>query len=285
MTSTPACTGAVFTAAVDQATAGYRLPLAELVSAAGRTGFPVLEVPAFAVAAHQARHGHRELARFLACHRVRIGQLSCGTGTPADLTVPALRWPQALGSWWQACRLAATIGCPCLSVFVPRTADDAGLVVARLAELAGVAAGHGLRVNAEIHAPALFGQARWIWERAASSNAGLLVDVAALAVAGLDPVAHIAALPPGAVGWAHLADLPEPVPGTGRPRRMLPGHGRLPLGEALAALYGGGYRGPVATEVPRPEPYTRDTAAHLTHAAAALTRGPLARFFVPGGAG
>jgi sugar phosphate isomerase/epimerase len=284
MTGEPARTTEVFTAAVDQATAGYRLPLAELVPAAGRAGFPVLEVPAFALAQYRSRHGHLELVRLLGRNRVRVGQISCGTGTPADLTVPAARWPDALQTWRRSCRLASAVGCPRLSAFVPRAAAvSEELVAARLGELAAVAVEDGLGVNVEIHAPAFLAQAARIWQQAAAANAGLLVDVAALALAGLDPLAHIAALPRGAVGWVHLADLGEPAPGQGRPPRLLPGQGRLPLAEALMALAEGGYTGPIAAEVPRPEPYTADTAAHLTRAAAALTGGPLARFFAPGG--
>lgn len=285
MSGDAACITGVFTAAVDQASAGYRLPLAELVPAAGRAGFPVLEVPVFALAAYGSRHGHTELVRLLARHRVRVGQLSCGTGTPADLTVPAARWAEALATWRRSCHLAVAVGCPRLSVFVPRAAVvSASVAAARLGELAAVADEDGLRVNVEIHAPALLAQAAAIWQQAATANAGLLMDVAALALAGLGPVEYAAALPPGAVGWVHLADLGEPAP-DGRPGRVLPGQGRLPLAETLTALHMGGYAGPVAVEVPRPEPYTADTTAHLTQAAAALTGGPLARFFAPGGAG
>ncbi|MEW2620939.1 sugar phosphate isomerase/epimerase [Streptomyces sp. NPDC048106] len=284
MTREPARTAAVFTPAVDQATAGYRLPLDQLVPAAGRAGFPVLEVPAFALAHYHSRHGHTGLVRLLARHRLRVGQLSCGTGTPADLTVPPDRWPQTLQAWQRSCRLAVAVGCPRLSVFVPRTATAGGsMVAARLGGLATVASGHGLRVNAEIHSPALLEEAVRIWRTVGCANAGLLVDVAALALAGFDPVEYIACLPRGAVGWVHLADLAEPAPEKDRPARVLPGQGRLPLADALDALAAGGYTGPVAAEVPRPEPYTADTAAYLTRAAAALTSGPLARFFAPAG--
>ncbi|WP_413100148.1 sugar phosphate isomerase/epimerase family protein [Streptomyces sp. Inha503] len=277
-------TAAVFTVAVDQATAGYQLPIDQLVPAAGRAGFPLLEVPAFALAQYRSRHGHTELVRLLDRHRLRVGQLSCGSGTPADLTVPPDRWPDALEAWERSCRLATAVGCPRLSVFVPRTATArASVVAARLGELAAMAGDHGLRVNAELHAPPILEEAARIWQGTDAANAGLLVDVAALALAGLDPVEHIACLPRGAVGWVHVADLTEPASGTGRSARVLPGQGRLPLADALDALAAGGYTGPVAAEVPRAEPYTADTAAHLTRAAAALTSGVLARFFAPGG--
>jgi sugar phosphate isomerase/epimerase len=284
MTREPARSAGVFTPAVDQATAGYRLPLAELAPAAGRAGFPVVEVPAFALARYRCRHGHTGLVRFLARHRLRVGQLSCGTGTPADLTVAPDRWPEALDVWQRSCRLAAAVGCPQLSVFVPRAATvRASVVAARLGELAAVAGRYGLRVNVELHARALLEEAEGIWRAVGVANAGLLVDVAALALAGLDPVEYIASLPRDAVGWVHVADLTGLSPETGRPQRVLPGRGRLPLAAALDTLTEGGYTGPVAAEVPRSEPYAVDTAAHLTRAAAALTGGSLARFFAPAG--
>ncbi|MCZ1012150.1 TIM barrel protein [Streptomyces lydicus] len=137
--------------------------------------------------------------------------------------------------------------------FRPRTATAGGSVVAaRLGELAAVAGGNGLRVNVELHAPALLEEAGRIWQAAGCEGTGLLVDVAALALAGLDPVEHIACLPRGAVGWVHLADLADPVPEEGRPARVLPGQGRLPLADALDALATGGYTGPVAAEIPEP---------------------------------
>ncbi|MFI9311510.1 sugar phosphate isomerase/epimerase family protein [Streptomyces triculaminicus] len=285
MTGEPARTRAVFTAAVDQATAGYRLPLAELVPAAGRAGFPVLEVPAFALTDHRRTWGQHGLVCLLERHQVRIGQLSCGTGIPADLTVPAAQWPQATVRWQAACRLAASVGCPRLSLFVPRKAADAEQVAVRLRQLARVAADHALEVSVEMHAPALLPQAVEVLRHAAVPTAGLLVDVTALALAGLDPAPYIAALPPGAVRWAHLADLPQlPAAGGGeQPRRVLPGAGCLPLARALTALRGTGFSGPVAVEVPRGEPYGPGTAAHLTRAARSLTGGPLAAFFTPGG--
>ncbi|MGW2601223.1 sugar phosphate isomerase/epimerase family protein [Streptomyces klenkii] len=285
MTGEPARMGAVFTAAVDQATAGYRLPLAELVPAAGRAGFPVLEVPAFALTDHRRAWGQHGLVRLLDRHQVRIGQLSCGTGVPADLTVPAAQWPQATARWQEACRLAASVGCPRLSLFVPRSAADAEQVSVRLRQLASIAADHALEVSVEIHAPALLPQAVQILRHAAAPTAGLLVDVAALALAGLNPASYIAALPPGAVRWAHLADLPQlPAASVEQPRRVLPGAGQLPLARALTALRGNGFSGPVAVEVPRGEPYGHGTVAHLTRAARSLTGGPLAAFFTPGGA-
>ncbi|MGK5548651.1 sugar phosphate isomerase/epimerase family protein [Streptomyces sp. URMC 127] len=284
MTGEPARTRAVFTAAVDQATAGYRLPLAELVPAAARAGFPVLEMPAFALATYRQEHGHHGLVRFLDRHQVRIGQVSCGTGIPADLTVPAARWPQATARWRETCRLAASVGSGRVSVFVPRAAADAGRVADRLGQLAALAADYELEVSIEMHAPALLPQGAHLVRRAAAPNIGLLVDVAALALAGLDPARYIAAQPEGAVGWVHLADLPHlPAPGKGRPPRVLPGAGCLALAQALTALRDVGYAGPVAVEVPRDEPYAQDTAAHLTRAATALTGGALASFFTPGG--
>ncbi|MCZ4125429.1 sugar phosphate isomerase/epimerase family protein [Streptomyces sp. H39-S7] len=280
----PARVTRAFAIGVDQATAGYRLALADLVPAAGRAGIPVLEVPAFAVADYLAACGHLHLLRLLGRHRLRIGQLSCGTGVPADVTVPAAVWPQALAAWQGACRLATLCGAGSLSVFVPRAAGEgaAAGVPARLAELAEAAAVHGLAVNVELHAPGLLEKAGPVWAQTGAPNARLLVDVVALALAGLDPAGHIAALPPGAIGWVHLADLPHDV-GDGRPRRVMPGAGRLPLPAVLTALHTAGYCGPVSIEVPRAEPYGRETAEHLTRAAAALRRNPLAPFFTPMG--
>lgn len=290
MTREPA-RAAVFAAGLDQATAGYRLPLEHLIPAAGRAGFQVLEVPAFAVARFRTRHGHVGLVRLLERHHVTIGQLSCGTGIPADLTVPAGRWVDAVQAWRGSCWLAAAVGCPRLSVFAGRAAADpppssavtnAGMVATRVDELTAMAADHGLWVNAEFHAPALLQDAPQLLP--ATGNVGLLVDVAALALAGVDPAGYMAALPDGVIGWVHLADLPAPRPGEPA-GRVLPGLGTLPLDRALRAAAARGYSGPVTVEVPRPQPHTLDAgpaAEHLRRAAAALTGEPLARFFALG---
>lgn len=288
MEGIPALVGGVFTAAVDQATAGYQLPLAHLIPAAGRAGFPVLEVPAFAVAEYRARYGNAALTRLLAEQRVRIGQLSCGTGTPADVTAPADAWPQAVRLWERSCRMAVGVGCPSLSVFVPRASTDAGLVTDRLGRLVGIAAGHALGVSVEFHAPALMEQAVQIVQDAQrAGRVGLLVDIAALVLAGRDPLADIAAWPRGTVAWVHLADLLAPPPSGSaageRPPRVLPGHGRLPLPTILTALRRSGYAGAVSVEVPHHSSTTEAAAAHLSWAAEALTQRGLAHFFTPEG--
>ncbi|WP_372404574.1 sugar phosphate isomerase/epimerase family protein [Streptomyces luteireticuli] len=282
MRGQPALAGGMFTAGVDQATPGYRLPLDHLILAAGRAGFSVLEVPAHAVADYYARHGTSALKRLLDEQGVQVGQLSCGTGIPADLTAPSGAWPEAVRRWGTVCHLAERVGCGRLSVFVPRPATDARLVTGRLSQLARIATGHGLVVSVEVHAPALLGQAAQIVQEARNEGeVGLLVDVAALVLAGRDPLADLAAWPPGTVTWVHLADLPEPGPAA--PRRVLPGHGRLPLADVLTALHHHGYTGVVSVEVPRTDSTRRAAAARLSWAAAALTRPGLAPFFTPKG--
>ncbi|WP_327074483.1 TIM barrel protein [Kitasatospora purpeofusca] len=265
----------VFTPAVDQATAGYTMPLEVLARAAGRAGLRTLEVPAFSVDAYLHLHGGAGLGALLAHTGVRIGQLSCGSGVPADLTVAAVQWTDAVAAWRRACRTALLAGCSRLSVFVPRGAQDLTLVAGRLSELAAVAGSMSpdLVVSVEIHSAVLLAQAARLVELVPAAR--LLVDVAALALVGLDPVAHVLALPAGSVGWVHLADLPgRPAPGE-RPERLLPGLGGLPLPAVLEGLRERGYRGPVAVEVPVPDADTGRVAA----AGCCFSTGPLAGFF------
>ncbi|AUY50416.1 TIM barrel protein [Streptomyces sp. CB01881] len=272
MTSRPA--RPAFTPAVDQATGGYTMPLDVLARAAGRAGLRTLEVPAFAVDAYLQQHGPAGLGALLDRCGVRIGQLSCGSGVPADLTVPSAQWPAAVAAWRGACRTALMVDAR-LSVFVPRAAQDLTLVAGRLSELSAVAASvsPGLVVSVEMHTPVLLAHAARLVELVPAAR--LLVDVAALALAGLDPVAHVRALPAGSVGWVHLADLPHlPAPGE-RPERLLPGLGCLPLPAVLGSLMEGGYRGPVSVEVPAPSPDRGRVAA----AGCCFTTGPLAGFF------
>lgn len=277
-----------FTIAVDQSTAGRRLPLNDFARAAGQAGIPVLEVPSPAVAAYAAAHGPHAVSALLERHRVRIGQVS---SSATDLSVAQWLWPAAAAAWRDSCRLAAWAGAQALSLSVPSTvqgaAADAQLLADRLASLADVAARYGLAVHAALHHALLGDTGNWWRETVAAggANVRLLVDVAGLALAGLDPVGYITGLPHGAIGWVHVADLPPgalPPAGHTWARRVLPGAGRLPLDEVLEALRGAGFAGRVTLKVPRAEPCPRETAEHLARAAAALTRGALAPHFAGG---
>lgn len=281
--------GDSFIPAVDQATAGYLTPADAVILAAARAGFTVVDLAAHHVGAMLAGHGRRVLDTVAEHHTVRIGQMSCGTGVPADLTVGSDAWPGALAAWQRNCELAADIGCPVLAVFVPRPRRQgirigSGLLAERLAELCQGAADRHLNVTVEIHDPAHQEAVAAIREQAGAANLGLLIDTATLGASHPDPVGYLKGLPSGAVGWVQIADLahlPKDPP-DGRPSKVLPGRGVLDLAAMLAALRDGDYRGPVAVEVPAPAAVAGWPAHYLAAARACLRTPALAGFFGEG---
>ncbi|WP_019632472.1 sugar phosphate isomerase/epimerase family protein [Actinomadura atramentaria] len=288
---------------VDQATAGYDVPLPAFARGAGAAGFAALEVAAHHVAAAERTLGTGPLQHLLDAAGVRIARISCGTGVPADLTVPAAAWPQALRRWNSTCALAARYRHHRaeLTVFVPRPASpgaglDAATLTRRALELARAAAAHGIALHVEIHDPFHLARAGWLWEswRAAEPAATpkLLVDTATYAVVFDDPATAIGALPVGSVGWVQVADVVFDA-AQGPPRRVLPGTGQTDWAGVLHACAAVGYHSALSVEVPcaavprsaartatggslrgdSPQPHMESdvTAELLRRAAAALT--------------
>ncbi len=277
-----------FAPAVDQATVGYDTPLRRVIRYAGAAGIGTLEVPVHCVLAAERESGRTGLADLLRESGTGIGQLSCGTGIPADLTIGQAAWPAAIDAWRRACALAARLGGVPLSLFVPRPSSPRQRITApeltsRLAELTAVCAPLGLAVNVEIHDPVHGRDGGDLWERwqvLPGARAGLLIDTATLAVAPGDSAAYLDALPSGAIGWIQLADLVGFTAAGTCPVRALPGKGVIDLAAMLNACAGNGYRGPVSVEVPCsatvPPGVVRE---HVRAAADALHAPPLAALF------
>ena len=154
--------------------------------------------------------------------------------------------------------LATALGAPMLMVSassLPEADPDPARAAADLAELADMAAGHGLRLGFEALAVSRHTrtplQAWQLVEAAGRPNLGLVIGSIHHFAAGGDR-AVFGRIDPARVFLLRLADAMVrqiDVQSLRQANRVLPGQGVLPLGDFMRDFRAAGYRGPFSVEV------------------------------------
>jgi sugar phosphate isomerase/epimerase len=241
---------------LNRGTCGGGLSLPEFVELAAGAGFGGADVDmAWAV-----EHGAQALRDLYAKANLAFG----GWGVPFDWRAES---PPAdgLGTLEKQARIAAELGIDSCATWLLPSADVSlhmnwHFHIQRLAPIAKVLAGHGLRFGLEFVAPYHL-RRKWkhefiftpmaVLELAADAgpNCGLLVDSFHLHAAG-EPMSVLNGIPAEKIVLVHLNDAPAgPLATIEDGKRLLPGEGVIDLAGFLGGLDAIGYRGPVSLEV------------------------------------
>lgn len=266
----------------------HQAQLIEMIEVAARHGFPTLQVPPdLYFACRDEGMSAAALRKRLADAGVRVQLIDAITaGIPGMRTEPVQFKGRTMPRWNAAACLEANdaLEAPVLNL---SHYQGQPAPLAEMAEAIGaasrLAARHGVTLVLEfvpdsgirnIH------EAQEIAEACGEPNCKIMLDTWHLARGG-HGAADIRALPPGAIGAFQLSDRIEPPPGTAyvpMTGRLLPGEGKLPLGEIVAAALANSPDITLEVEVFSEElaGMTADAAAARTAAAVRAWRNQLA---------
>ena len=282
---------------IDPATTGFDVPLADYLEAASRSGFRAVEFSIVKAAEFIEGRPSHTLNALAASLHLELGQFTCGTGIPSNITVSEAAFGAGLRRWRDNCELASALGCKRASILVnsikgdgfeePGTRLSASEIIERLKRLADIAAQYGVFISVEFVDRDYLRQAGEILQRVEAANVGLLLDTFNLYDIP-DPLSYLSRLPPGMISWIQIADA-EDAPAhaasgasatQAKPQRTLPGMGRLNLHAILEACRRCGYEGHVSVEVYGDERLSAlPLRAKTERAAHSILAGELASFF------
>jgi 2-keto-myo-inositol isomerase len=292
--------GSHFFPALNPATAGTGLPVADYIELAAMTGYQWIELDSVQVPQLFAL-GEERAAALLAQHKVQIASFFL----PVDWRNEEARFTDGMTRFAAFVPFIARLGakrcCTYLFPNQPTTMEDSRQRIGRRFKLVDtLLAENGLRFGLEFLGPAHFlqdpgytflyrMQDMLAFAQSISENVGLLIDSLHWHCLGADRAA-LAALPPDRVIYAHIDDAPPgPVAAQRDDDRLLPGEGVIDLIGFIEGLESAGYSGPIGIEIDGP--YLRsdppERAASRAHAAwdALFARREFARFVDPAASG
>ena len=249
-------------------TTGDRVGLRDDLRAAAAVGYSFVEMRDEKIERHLAAGGSlRELRERAADAGLRI--LSVNTlenatyATGAELEERTAQCHR-LAAW------AEVLDCPYIIVGpsyppLPDTVlpDIGERAVAALSRYAAVAATYGRRIAFEFHGYARctinrLDQATRILDDLGDPAVGLVIDAFHFH-AGASSFDDLAAIDPTRLFIIHLADVDEPDRSRlGKPNRVMPGDGVLPLAELVGAIQRASFEGPYSLELFREEYWAMD---------------------------
>jgi 2-keto-myo-inositol isomerase len=249
-------------------TTGDRVDAATDIRVAGEAGYQFVELRDSKIEQHQARGDSlaslREQARASG-----IGVLSVNTLDDCTLHQGA-KQAALIERCHRLCEWAAALGAPYVIVgpsYQPEPALDAATVRARTVEAleayGRVAADHGVMVAFEYHGYARcsinnLGDALDVLDQIDAPNIGMVVDAFHFFVGG-SLISDLARLGKRRLAIVHLADVDHADRGKlGKPNRVLPGDGVLPIRDIVGEVKRVGYEGAYSLELFREEFWAMD---------------------------
>jgi 2-keto-myo-inositol isomerase len=229
--------------------------------------------------AHETGWGGIELRRVdftRAAERGRnaddVIQLVKRSGLPVACVGVELGWMWARGAermrllqvFTEQCERAQALGATTVMSPVDRGRGDLDEATSSLREVAGIAAGHGLRLALEFNSQAEqfndLERIRELTSRASHPGCGLLLDAYHLGRSGGDFRA-IEDVPAAEIAYVQFSDVPRTGLEPGKALdRLPPGRGRVPFKEFFRAIAAKGYTGYVSYEAPNPAAWARPPA-------------------------
>lgn len=263
-------------------TTGEKVAVPTDIAVAAAAGFERLELCDWKIERHLAAGGSLpEIRRRLDEAGLRL--LSVNT-----LDDATLHQGERAAALVERCRVlcgyAAALGAPVVIVGPSYRRDGfAGLdaaeirdrTAAALGRYAAVAAEAGVAIGFEFHGYAAcsihtVADAVAALDALGEPRVGLVLDAFHLYVGGT-PLADVAALDPARLLIVHLADVDQPDRATlGKPNRIMPGLGVLPLRPLVEAVRQAGYAGPWSLELFRQEYWEMDPLVLARRALASL---------------
>lgn len=263
-------------------TTGEAVGLEADIAAAAAAGFQRLELCDWKIERHIAAGGSLpEIRRRLDASGLRllsVNTLDDSTLHQGDRAAVLVERCRTL------CGYAASLGAPVVIVGPSYRRDGfAGLgadeirdrTAAALGRYADVAAAEGVAIGFEFHGYAAcsihtVADAMAALDALGDPRVGLVLDAFHFYV-GSTPLEDVAALDPARLLIMHLADVDQPDRATlGKPNRIMPGLGVLPLQPLVAAVKGTGYAGPWSLELFRQEYWDMDPLVVARRALASL---------------
>jgi sugar phosphate isomerase/epimerase len=249
-----------FFCALNPATAGGSLPIADYVALAGRHGYRWIELDSSKMVALAAM-GASAAGDLLTSSNVRIASFFLPVdwrGNEQVFERDILRLSEVLDG---ATALRVSRSCTWLPPnFATPPSETRRLVARRFRRIAAMLQDHGLRFGLEFIGPAHLREAPGhtfifrmedmvAFAEEIGPNVGVLVDALHWHCLG-GMVEALASIPPERLVYAHIDDAPN------RPRhllrddeRLLPGDGSIDLCGFLSGLSAAGYDGPVGIEI------------------------------------
>ena len=249
-------------------TTGDRSGLRDDLRVAAGAGYQFVEMRDWKIEKHLAEGGRLDELRDLA-HDTGLGILSVNTledstdaeGTRLEKLVARCR---RLASWAEALDCPYVIAGPSYlqqdAAPPPHMRERAAAALARYAE---AAAEHGRRIAFEFHGYARctinrLDQATAILDAIGDPRIGLVIDAFHFYV-GASSLDDLAALDPTRLLIVHLADVEHADRSRlGKPNRVMPGDGVLPLADLVGGIRRSGYDGPYSLELFREEYWAMD---------------------------
>jgi sugar phosphate isomerase/epimerase len=254
----------------------HQANLIEMIEVAARHGFPTLQVPPdLYFACRDEGLTAASLRKRLADAGVRVALIDAITaGIPGTRSEPVQFKGRTMPRWNAASCLEANdaLEAPLLNL---SHYQGTPVPLAEMAEAIGavsrLAASHGVTLVLEFVPDSgirTVHEAQAIAAACGEPNCKILLDTWHLARGG-HGVADVRALPPGSIGAFQLSDRIEPPPGSAyvpMTGRLLPGEGKLPLGEIVGAALANSPGITIEVEV-----FSEELAAMTADAAAART--------------
>jgi 2-keto-myo-inositol isomerase len=252
-------------------TTGDRVSLRDDLRAAAAAGYRFVEMRDAKIEKHLADGGSLEELRALA-EEASMRILSVNTLEDATYA-QGVRFEEMIVRCRRLALWAEALDCPYLIVgpsYPPQSGEVLSRVheraVAALAGCAAVAAEHGRRIAFEFHGYARctinrLDQASAILDDLGDASVGLVIDAFHFYVGG-SRLEDLAALDPARLLIVHLADVEHGDRSRlGKPNRVMPGDGVLPLRDFVDAVRRTGFDGPYSLELFRDEYWAMDPLA------------------------
>ncbi len=252
-----------FVPALNPATAGAGLPIADYIALAAATGYEWIELDS-AQAPQLFALGEERAAALLSQHRVRIASFFLPVAWRQEEARFAADMVQLAAFVPFIAALGAQRCCTYLFPNLPTPPEESRRRIGhRFALVDALLAEHGLRFGLEFLGPAHFlrepghtflyrMQDMLAFAQSIGPNVGLLIDSLHWYCLGADRDA-LAALPSERVIYAHIDDAPPgPVAAQRDDDRLLPGEGVIDLIGFIEGLAAAGYSGPIGIEIDGP---------------------------------